>query len=146
MPQTRSQVPALAIAADCGADRRASRPPWLAGRVADGDSGTLDLDPARVVCRRAAAGDVPAIVDLLAADQLGAPRDGRSPTARPRVRASHAHPGTRSISPAPRGPIVTGRPLESADPGTPPAGLGRPAHLSGIAPRAVQIKGVRGGL
>jgi len=31
-----------------------------------------------VTLRRAAAGDVPAIVDLLAADQLGATRDGVS--------------------------------------------------------------------
>ena len=37
---------------------------------------TLDLDGARVVLRRASADDVPAIVDLLAADQLGATRDG----------------------------------------------------------------------
>jgi GNAT superfamily N-acetyltransferase len=36
----------------------------------------LDLGPARVMLRRAAAGDVPEIVDLLAADQLGSTRDG----------------------------------------------------------------------
>jgi GNAT superfamily N-acetyltransferase len=38
----------------------------------------LDLGPDRVVLRRATAGDVPAIVGLLAADQLGATRDGMS--------------------------------------------------------------------
>jgi ribosomal protein S18 acetylase RimI-like enzyme len=37
---------------------------------------TLDLGPARVALRRAQASDVPAIVSLLAADQLGATRDG----------------------------------------------------------------------
>jgi GNAT superfamily N-acetyltransferase len=37
---------------------------------------TLDLGPSPVVLRRAAASDLPAIVDLLAADQLGANRDG----------------------------------------------------------------------
>jgi ribosomal protein S18 acetylase RimI-like enzyme len=37
---------------------------------------TLDLGPGRVTLRRARASDVPAIVDLLAADQLGATRDG----------------------------------------------------------------------
>ena len=37
---------------------------------------TLDLGPARVVLRRARVSDVPAIVGLLAADQLGATRDG----------------------------------------------------------------------
>jgi ribosomal protein S18 acetylase RimI-like enzyme len=40
--------------------------------------GTLDLHPDRVVLRRATASDVPAIVSLLAADQLGATRDGVS--------------------------------------------------------------------
>ncbi|MGH3272326.1 MAG: GNAT family N-acetyltransferase [Trebonia sp.] len=37
---------------------------------------TLDLGPARVMLRRAVASDVPEIVDLLAADQLGSTRDG----------------------------------------------------------------------
>jgi len=37
---------------------------------------TLDLGPARVTLRRARASDIPGIVDLLAADQLGATRDG----------------------------------------------------------------------
>lgn len=37
---------------------------------------TLDLGPARIAVRRAEARDVPAIVGLLAADQLGATRDG----------------------------------------------------------------------
>ena len=37
---------------------------------------TLDLGPSAVVLRRALAADVPAIVDLIAADQLGATRDG----------------------------------------------------------------------
>jgi len=37
---------------------------------------TLDLGPVRVTIRRATASDVPAIVSLLAADQLGATRDG----------------------------------------------------------------------
>jgi GNAT superfamily N-acetyltransferase len=37
---------------------------------------TLNLGPSRVVLRRAGTGDLPAIVDLLAADQLGATRDG----------------------------------------------------------------------
>ena len=37
---------------------------------------TLDLGPPPVVLRRAAADDLSAIVDLLAADQLGATRDG----------------------------------------------------------------------
>ena len=37
---------------------------------------TLDLGPDRVVLRRAEASDVPGIVGLLAADQLGATRDG----------------------------------------------------------------------
>jgi GNAT superfamily N-acetyltransferase len=36
----------------------------------------VDLDGSPVVLRRAEARDVPAIVDLLAADQLGATRDG----------------------------------------------------------------------
>jgi GNAT superfamily N-acetyltransferase len=36
----------------------------------------LDVDAGQVTLRRAAAGDVPAIVGLLAADQLGAARDG----------------------------------------------------------------------
>ena len=35
---------------------------------------TLDLGPSAVVLRRALAADVPAIVDLIAADQLGATR------------------------------------------------------------------------
>jgi GNAT superfamily N-acetyltransferase len=37
---------------------------------------TLDLGPAHVTLRRARASDVPGIVSLLAADQLGATRDG----------------------------------------------------------------------
>jgi GNAT superfamily N-acetyltransferase len=37
---------------------------------------TLDIGESAVVLRRAAAGDLPAIVGLLAADQLGAARDG----------------------------------------------------------------------
>jgi GNAT superfamily N-acetyltransferase len=37
---------------------------------------TVELGGSTVVLRRADAGDVPAIVDLLAADQLGATRDG----------------------------------------------------------------------
>ena len=37
---------------------------------------TLDLDSSSVVLRRAEADDLPAIVDLIAADQLGAARDG----------------------------------------------------------------------
>jgi len=37
---------------------------------------TLNLGPDRVDIRRATAGDIPAIVDLLAADQLGVIRDG----------------------------------------------------------------------
>jgi len=37
---------------------------------------TLDLGPARVTLRRATASDVPVIVGLLAADPLGATRDG----------------------------------------------------------------------
>ena len=37
---------------------------------------TLDLGPDRVILRRAEASDVPGIVGLLAADQLGATRDG----------------------------------------------------------------------
>jgi hypothetical protein len=37
---------------------------------------TLDLDSSSVVLRRAKADDLPAIVDLIAADQLGAGRDG----------------------------------------------------------------------
>jgi hypothetical protein len=37
---------------------------------------TLDLDSSPVVLRRARAEDLPAIVDLIAADQLGAARDG----------------------------------------------------------------------
>jgi GNAT superfamily N-acetyltransferase len=37
---------------------------------------TLDLDSSSVVLRRARADDLPAIVDLIAADQLGAGRDG----------------------------------------------------------------------
>ena len=36
----------------------------------------VDLGPSSVVLRRAAADDVPAIVSLLAADQLGVTRDG----------------------------------------------------------------------
>ncbi len=37
---------------------------------------TVDLGSAEAILRRAEAADVPAIVDLLAADQLGATRDG----------------------------------------------------------------------
>jgi GNAT superfamily N-acetyltransferase len=37
---------------------------------------TLDLGASRATLRRAATGDIPAIVGLLAADQLGARRDG----------------------------------------------------------------------
>jgi GNAT superfamily N-acetyltransferase len=37
---------------------------------------TLELGSSSVVLRRARAIDLPAIVDLIAADQLGAPRDG----------------------------------------------------------------------
>jgi GNAT superfamily N-acetyltransferase len=37
---------------------------------------TLDLGTSAIVLRRAGPGDLPAIVDLLAADQLGAARDG----------------------------------------------------------------------
>jgi GNAT superfamily N-acetyltransferase len=37
---------------------------------------TVDLGPWEAIIRRAEAGDVPAIVDLLAADQLGATREG----------------------------------------------------------------------
>lgn len=37
---------------------------------------TLDLGSGRVALRRATASDVPEIVDLLAADQLGSTRDG----------------------------------------------------------------------
>jgi GNAT superfamily N-acetyltransferase len=37
---------------------------------------TVDLGPSMVIIRRAEERDVPAIVDLLAADQLGATRDG----------------------------------------------------------------------
>ena len=40
------------------------------------DLATLELGTSTVVLRRAEVGDVPAIVDLLAADQLGATRDG----------------------------------------------------------------------
>jgi GNAT superfamily N-acetyltransferase len=40
------------------------------------DLATLELGGSTVVLRRAEAGDIPAIVDLLAADQLGATRDG----------------------------------------------------------------------
>jgi hypothetical protein len=37
---------------------------------------TIELGPSTVILRRAEASDVPALVDLLAADQLGATRDG----------------------------------------------------------------------
>ncbi len=37
---------------------------------------TLDLGSSQVVLRRAEASDVPAIIELIAADQLGATRDG----------------------------------------------------------------------
>jgi GNAT superfamily N-acetyltransferase len=41
---------------------------------------TLELGSSRVILRRAQASDVPAIIELIAADQLGATRDGvRSP-------------------------------------------------------------------
>ena len=40
------------------------------------DLAAIELGDSTVVLRRAAAEDVPAIVDLLAADQLGATRDG----------------------------------------------------------------------
>jgi GNAT superfamily N-acetyltransferase len=40
------------------------------------DLAVIELGGSTVVLRRAAAEDVPAIVDLLAADQLGATRDG----------------------------------------------------------------------
>jgi GNAT superfamily N-acetyltransferase len=48
-----------------------------AGRLAVmTDLATLELGTSTVVLRRAEAGDIPAIVALLAADQLGATRDG----------------------------------------------------------------------
>jgi GNAT superfamily N-acetyltransferase len=40
------------------------------------DLATIELGGSTVVLRRAQAGDIPAIVSLLAADQLGATRDG----------------------------------------------------------------------
>jgi len=40
------------------------------------DLATIELGGSAVVLRRAEAGDIPAIVGLLAADQLGATRDG----------------------------------------------------------------------
>ena len=40
------------------------------------DLATIELGGSTVVLRRAEAGDIPAIVGLLAADQLGATRDG----------------------------------------------------------------------
>jgi hypothetical protein len=40
------------------------------------DLATIELGDSTVVLRRAEAGDVPAVVGLLAADQLGAIRDG----------------------------------------------------------------------
>ena len=40
------------------------------------DLATIELRGSAVVLRRAEAGDIPAIVGLLAADQLGATRDG----------------------------------------------------------------------
>jgi GNAT superfamily N-acetyltransferase len=40
------------------------------------DLATIELGGSTVVLRRAKAGDIPAIVGLLAADQLGATRDG----------------------------------------------------------------------
>jgi hypothetical protein len=40
------------------------------------DLATIELGGSTVVLRRAEADDIPAIVDLLAADQLGATRDG----------------------------------------------------------------------
>jgi hypothetical protein len=46
------------------------------------DLATLELGGSTVVLRRAGAGDIPAIVDLLAADQLGATRMARI---RPRI-------------------------------------------------------------
>jgi hypothetical protein len=54
---------------------------WRRGRPAAQTGGvavlaTVDLGSSVAVMRRAEAGDVPAIVDLLAADQLGATRDG----------------------------------------------------------------------
>lgn len=42
---------------------------------AGGDLETLDLGPTRAALRRARASDVPVIVGMLAADQLGATRD-----------------------------------------------------------------------
>ena len=40
------------------------------------DLATIELGASAVVLRRAEAGDIPAVVGLLAADQLGATRDG----------------------------------------------------------------------
>ncbi len=40
------------------------------------DLATIELGGSAVVLRRAEAGDIPAVVGLLAADQLGATRDG----------------------------------------------------------------------
>jgi N-acetylglutamate synthase-like GNAT family acetyltransferase len=40
------------------------------------DLATIELGGSTAVLRRAEAGDIPAIVDLLAADQLGSTRDG----------------------------------------------------------------------
>jgi GNAT superfamily N-acetyltransferase len=64
------------------AGRRYARDPISAAAGSTGQTGTMDdlatieLGPSTVVLRRAEAGDVPAIVGLLAADQLGATRDG----------------------------------------------------------------------
>jgi hypothetical protein len=40
------------------------------------DLATLELGTSTVVLRQAEVGDIPAIVDLLSADQLGVTRDG----------------------------------------------------------------------
>ena len=72
-------------------------------------------------------------------------QEGKVPDGTATVRASHADPGTRSISPAPGGPLVTGRPLDSADPGILlPTSAARPSIRYRAEGHADE--GVRGGL
>ena len=56
------------------------------------DLATLELGTSTVVLRRAEAGDIPAIVALLAADQLGATRDG------PEAATAAPHAASRPVT------------------------------------------------
>ena len=67
--------------------------PASGGRLASmTDLATLELGTSTLVLRRAEAGDIPAIVTLLAADQLGATRDG------PEAATAAPHAASRPVT------------------------------------------------